>query len=476
MKLLLFCSDNNASRKIRESLNSQGAMVLVAESISDAKSLLRSHKSTLDLIYIHRESDPLPNGGDEFLKLIKTESKYAEARDIPVLFSSKEWTESDFAKHQREVWGANAYLRFPFEIKNFIKRVEDIFGGSLSETTRVAMQALQPIDKSPQTKVDIKKAASRPFSVQDQNTENGYASKATVAEVSLSLQREDSGQHESSGLQGTGIQEGLSLTGAADDRALHGNGQNSSELSKMEVHTSVNSGPNAFQKPVGDPIVPGGASSSPDVETLKHYLTLREQDVAVLSNQLKLARDRILQLENEKVDFQRRWEDLNSLSAQYREQLEQYQQDHETWEKMKQQELSEREFQIQVKSEKVRSVENRLKSANQDVERIKERMRVEVRRVRSKEQELENRLELTRKDFESMVKARENKIVELKRKLDSMEFNYEILQDQFLRERHSTEDLREKLGKALQATRAAVGTLEQELTSDTPTPESKRAG
>jgi hypothetical protein len=46
----------------------------------------------------------------------------------------------------------------------------------------------------------------------------------------------------------------------------------------------------AFSQPMGDAVVPGGAAHSPDLETLKNYLLLREHDVAALAAQLRTAR------------------------------------------------------------------------------------------------------------------------------------------------------------------------------------------
>lgn len=491
--MLLFCSNRDAVRKIEDSLKTHGVVTLSATDMGQAKSLLRSHRATLDLIYIHRESQPTPDGGEQFLKMIKTEPKYSEARDIPVLYSSQQWSEGDFAKHQREAWGANAYLKFPFDAAAFIKRVEGIFGVSLNETTRIALAAIQPVESAPETKINIQTLTSakkreeqslgvveKPFSVR------GPAGSETggIPEVSLSLvgfsSGNESGESSKQSHPFTADSLELQIQPRSESRESdRSSGLDSEGFGGKDGAPALGSSTERFfQKPIGDVVIPGGAQNSPDLTTLKHYLTLREQDVAILSHQLKTARDRIYTLESEKQEFLRKWEDLNSLSAQYREQLSRYQSDHEAWEKLKQQELSEKDFQLQVKSEKLRSFENRMKNAHLEVERMRERMRVELRRVRAKEQELENRLEISKRDYESMVKSRENKIIEIKRKYDSLEFNYEILQEQFLHERQTSEDLREKLEKALQATRAAVGTLERDLSQEipfTPKPESKRA-
>jgi hypothetical protein len=94
------------------------------------------------------------------------------------------------------------------------------------------------------------------------------------------------------------------------------------------------------------------------------------------------------------------------------------------------------------------------------MERIKERVRVDIRKIRVREKELENRLEIMKKDSEVLMGARESKIVELKRKLDLLEFNMDLLQDQYAREKESSATLRERLAKAAQVVRVAGGLLD----------------
>ncbi len=59
-----------------------------------------------------------------------------------------------------------------------------------------------------------------------------------------------------------------------------------------------------------------------------------------------------------------------------------------------------------------------------------------------------------------MIGARENKIIELKRKLDLLDFNMDLLQDKYTREKESTAKLRERLAKAAHAVRVAGGVLD----------------
>ena len=85
---------------------------------------------------------------------------------------------------------------------------------------------------------------------------------------------------------------------------------------------------------------------------------------------------------------------------------------------------------------------------------------MDIRKIRVREKELENRLEMTKNDSEALIAARENKIVELKRKLDILEFNMDLLQDQYSREKENSAKLHERLMKAAQVVRVAGGLLD----------------
>jgi hypothetical protein len=97
-----------------------------------------------------------------------------------------------------------------------------------------------------------------------------------------------------------------------------------------------------------------------------------------------------------------------------------------------------------------------------EVEKVKERVRLDLRRIRVREKELENQLEILKKDSTALLVARDEKIVELKRKIDLLEFNMELVQEQYGKERNLTDALRQKLKDAAGAVKRAGGLLDQE--------------
>ncbi len=216
----------------------------------------------------------------------------------------------------------------------------------------------------------------------------------------------------------------------------------------------------AFALPLGDAVVPGGAAHAPDVETLKKYLLLREQDVAVLSSQLKAAKDQVKAVEEQLRIERGRCSELGHITGEQKRKLDEFEKEKQQAVDTLQSELTEMRFQLKAKTDKARVLDTQVREAAEEMERLKERVRADIRKIRVREKELENRLEIMKKDSEALISARENKIIELKRKLDLLEFNMDLLQNQHARERENSVKLRERLAKAAQVVRVAGGLLD----------------
>ncbi len=222
------------------------------------------------------------------------------------------------------------------------------------------------------------------------------------------------------------------------------------------------SNPLAYREPMDDAVVPGGAASAPDVDTLKKYLYLREQDVTALSAQLRQAREQIGNLENQLRQEKAVTSEFAHLAQEQDRRINTFDKEKFVAVESAQKEIDELKFEMKRRSEKIRVMELQVKEATEATERLKERVRNDIRKIRAREKELENRLEIMKKDSEALLGSREQKIIELKRKLDLMEFNTDLLQEQLERERGNGQSLREKLAKAAQIMRVAGGILSPE--------------
>lgn len=222
----------------------------------------------------------------------------------------------------------------------------------------------------------------------------------------------------------------------------------------------VSGGPRWESAPV--PSRPIGDAHDMDAETLKKYLMLREQDVIALSAQLKTAKEQWGVLESQLKSERENNQELQRQLEQMQTRYAQLERERVGWADGEQKRAQELEFQLKMKADKARILEQKVHETADEVERIKDRVRLDIRKIRVREKELENRLEILKKDSEALIAARENKIIELKRKLDLNEFNMDLLQDKYAKEKEQAARLKERLDRAQRAMRVADGFLIEE--------------
>jgi uncharacterized protein YfcZ (UPF0381/DUF406 family) len=206
----------------------------------------------------------------------------------------------------------------------------------------------------------------------------------------------------------------------------------------------------------------GSGASASDIETLRSYLALREQDVAVLTGQMRSSHDRIQQLEMQVKLERARANELQHLVQKQEQTIKNYDQDKQVDIEVLYKQVEDLNLQLKERTDKARSIESKLKFTLEEVQKVKDRVRVDIRRIRVREKELENQLEILKKDSSSLLLARDEKIIELKRKIDLLEFNMELVQEQYGKERHIAEQLRARLKDAVGVMRQAGGLLDLE--------------
>jgi hypothetical protein len=125
-------------------------------------------------------------------------------------------------------------------------------------------------------------------------------------------------------------------------------------------------------------------------------------------------------------------------------------------------EIGELKDRMHLHDEKRLLLEERNKILTQELDRATQKNKIDVKKVQMRERELEQRLELLKSDADSQIKHRDLKILELKRKIDAMEFDMESISQQEKRSVESRFELEDKLDKAIKTLRGAITVLENE--------------
>lgn len=188
------------------------------------------------------------------------------------------------------------------------------------------------------------------------------------------------------------------------------------------------------------------------------YTGEMERTQATIAN-LRADRDELLKridlLEEEKLLTQR-----NSLNL--RAELDEKKIELTIIRKKLNEEINEYKDKIRIYEEKVLILEEKNKQLHQEIDTVGQKNKIDVKRVMLRERELEQKLELLKADAETQIRNRDLKILELKRKVDAMEFDMESISQQEKKTLESRFELEDKLDKAIRTLRTAISTLEED--------------
>ncbi len=101
------------------------------------------------------------------------------------------------------------------------------------------------------------------------------------------------------------------------------------------------------------------------------------------------------------------------------------------------------------------------KSLQLELKKLNKVLRVDFNAVKAKEHELENQLELLKSDSSYQIKNRDKKIVELKRRIDALEFELNSINQDYLERVRGQGELEEKLSQVVSGLKGAIDVLEE---------------
>lgn len=126
-------------------------------------------------------------------------------------------------------------------------------------------------------------------------------------------------------------------------------------------------------------------------------------------------------------------------------------------------ELEDMKYRIAINEEKKAMAIEQARLSESKREKLEQRVRIDFNQVKQREKELETKLEMLSIDVDSQVQIRDQKILELRRKIDSLEFNMENVS---IKEQKSEDDkrkLEDKLNKMMKTLRHSIKNLEDDI-------------
>lgn len=120
-------------------------------------------------------------------------------------------------------------------------------------------------------------------------------------------------------------------------------------------------------------------------------------------------------------------------------------------------------YRLNLSEEKRSILEEKLKGSELKRQKLEQKVRIDFNQLKAREKELESKLELLMMDSESQIHSREQKILELRRKVELLEFNME---NATIREQKNVEDKRkveDRLIKLTKILKHSLNNIEDDL-------------
>jgi hypothetical protein len=129
-------------------------------------------------------------------------------------------------------------------------------------------------------------------------------------------------------------------------------------------------------------------------------------------------------------------------------------------------EMEELKHQVRMSEHKKQEYEEKVKNYQKEFDRLGQKVQFEVGHVKKREKELETKLELLIMDSQAQIQSRDTKTLELKRKIDALEFNMENLSIQEAKAREDKIILEDKLNKIMKNLRGSIKVIESDISHE----------
>lgn len=177
---------------------------------------------------------------------------------------------------------------------------------------------------------------------------------------------------------------------------------------------------------------------------------------------LKLAQDKILDLEKE-IDRLREENDLLVIAAQTaNKQVQEYTEKLSNYERDRVEALEQAQMEINIYRENLASKSKERKLLEDRIRQLEESVSKEIKKVRNRERELENRLELSKQEKMTLLRSKDEAILDLRRRIDDLKVEIENYRSQYSELQKKSETQHGQLSRTVKALRLALAHLESE--------------
>lgn len=178
------------------------------------------------------------------------------------------------------------------------------------------------------------------------------------------------------------------------------------------------------------------------------------------SDNLKLAQQRLLELERELDKMRSENEELASAGDIIRVRADEYAIKITALEKEKREIEESHQSEILILKGNLQYKESEVAKSRLKVEELEMRLKSDFKKIRVRERELENRLELIRAEKAALIRAKDETILDLKRKIDQLQSELDNYRSKVLELNKTIDINQEQFKRTVRALRLALSNLE----------------
>lgn len=175
---------------------------------------------------------------------------------------------------------------------------------------------------------------------------------------------------------------------------------------------------------------------------------------------LKIAQQRIIDLEKEIDRLRSENEELASAGQIIREKSEELNAKMVAFEKDRQETHESHENEIKILQGNLQFKDSENQKLKFKIEELESRLKNDFQKIRVRERELENRLELARAEKQALVRAKDDNILELQRKIDQMKAELSTYREKVQELNKTVEAYQDQMQRTVRALRLALTNLE----------------
>lgn len=183
----------------------------------------------------------------------------------------------------------------------------------------------------------------------------------------------------------------------------------------------------------------------------------------VQAENLRMAQDRILELEAEIDKLRLDSDEVASAGEVIKQKYEELSQRHGQLEREREELRESYQAEITLLKSKGDFKDQELAKARMKIDELEARIKQDFRKIRFRERELENRIELIKAEQSALLRSKDDYILDLKRKVDHLEAEIENYRTKILETNKLLDGQQEQFKKALRALRLAFTSLEGHL-------------